>query len=168
ISDDPYTAIHYIISGILYEARHQQNLAYFDYAKAMAYSPSILRSKFAMERRNRDQGQFLGAVQMCISYLNELPESPMKTAAMANLLDALDDDAAARMRVEEVLTDLPDLPLSWNLLGRIEEAEGNNQSAEEAFRKTLFLDRTNSVAHAELAKMDAASGRDQEGLSMAF
>ncbi len=161
---DPNTALYHVSSGLLYERNGQLRDAYREYSEAIAISPSLVDSEFFAELRIRHKKEIIQIQADSKATISQLPNTPMRTAALASLSYAGNDYIAAKSGLAVVLRELPNLSSPWNTLGKIAEFQGDIRGAEMDYRRALFVDPFDRVVLSLLANTDYITGRCKEGL----
>jgi tetratricopeptide (TPR) repeat protein len=70
--------------------------------------------------------------------------------------------------IMQALERLPNLPEAWNFVGRYFESKGEMWSADQSFRKALFLDPPSANARVELCELQARRGTGVHGCEEAL
>src|SRR5207248_10628606 len=70
----------------------------------------------------------------------------------------------ARSEIDEALRSSPNHPEYLYVLGRVLEKEGNDQSALEAFRRSVLVDPRESDAYYEMAQIYMRTGRRNDAV----
>ncbi len=164
---EPYTSLYHISSGMFYEKDGRLDAAYDEYSTAIAYSPSILDSKFYSQFNKRHADKSSRIIESSKSDLSRFPNTPMRMAALAKLLLLENNYTSVKLILTDVLNKLPNLSYPWYSLGEIAESEGNVHEAVLDYRRALFIDPMNRAILARLANIDNTMGKDYEGLRSA-
>ncbi len=125
--------------GLLAEQTGRNQLAYAQYYKAMRVDPEIIDSRFFKDLKRRDPlaDTLLAYTTNQLAYV--VRSSTILAARLARLLLAKGDTAPAKILLEQVIEQMPDLNRPYYYLGLIAQAQGPDQIALDYFKKSLFL-----------------------------
>ena len=140
---DPNNSIYKISLGNLFKKIGNFNRAVDEYHKAIRVNPGILDSKFFHDFQNWYTG---GSSQFLSNIVKELEESGSDNsiirARLAKLYLSINQIPKAKVHLEYVTKELPNLNRPWYYLGLIKELENDSLAAQKLFLRSSFLDET--------------------------
>jgi tetratricopeptide (TPR) repeat protein len=153
IGVDPQDIDGRIGLGLLMERRHLPGAAMEQYAHAIATAPRLLNSLFFRDLKNRWPNDTVNVVNHALVILRTDPTpSPIKLAAIARLDAEQGSTSKAIKEYDVVLSQVADLPYTWDNLG-IAELSIDQQRADREFARAAALDSVDIIATNELASI---------------
>lgn len=155
---DSSNGLYHVSLGLMLERAQRADEARWEYAQALQLSPSLVDSPFFAELRARS---FAEAEEILAGTVKDLettlgPEEqrdPIIEAKLCRLYLAQGRMEKALAMSSRVLSDLPNLPRPWYVLGRVNELQHDDAQAEEYYRKATYLDATDALAALHLAQL---------------
>jgi tetratricopeptide (TPR) repeat protein len=153
ISDFDY--VYYVTLGVIEERVGQNAEAAASYSHAVLLYPRLIGSPFWQELRLRHNNLATESFDTALTaaradYLRG--HAPRAGEVSARLLHESNSPDAGAL-VQEVVSQLPTVPGAWELLGEIRWSKADEEGAETAFRRAIFVNPDDPLPHELLARL---------------
>jgi tetratricopeptide (TPR) repeat protein len=138
---DPSDPLYSISMALWLDKNGKQHEATSLYAQTIAQNPSIEESLFFKNLQKTDVERSKYILWEALNLSNQ--NSPIALAKRGGVLISLGKFDQARIEIEEALRGLPNLPLAWFNLGRIESNANHLELANKYYLRAQTLDPSN-------------------------